>query len=96
MTTELKELFQTSVLRVLDANRTRWGLGTSAIALRLKPLSFSVSSFSSVDEFYAAIADALQYWCDKHFAEEVDKPAHPANRVWRITAGGIEHLDQWG
>jgi hypothetical protein len=96
MTTELKELFQTSVLRVLDANRTRWGQGIAAIAIRLKPLSFSVSSFASVDEFYGAIADALQYWCDKRFAEEVGKPAHPANRVWRITSDGIGHLDQWG
>jgi hypothetical protein len=96
MTTEQKELFQTAILRVLDANRSRWGQGVVAIGLRLAQFAFSAASFASEEAFHAAIADAVQYLCDKQLAEEVPKVVGAANRVWRITPAGIDYLDEHG
>jgi len=96
MTTEQKELFQTAVLRVLDANRSRWGLGVAAVGHHLAPFGFSAASFASVESFHAAIADAVQYLCDKHLAEEVPKVVGAGNRVWRIRTEGIDYLDERG
>ena len=96
MTTEQKELFQDAVLRVLDANQTRYGLGIPAIAHLITPFGFSRAGFPSEEAFHSGIADALQYWTDKHFAEQVSRPAHRGNRVWRITPEGIDYLDERG
>ena len=93
MNPEQKELFRAAILRVLDANRTRWGLGLRALALHLGPFGFTEAQFADTDEFHAAIADALQYLCDKHLAEEALKVVSAANRAWRITTAGIDFLD---
>ena len=96
MSPELKELFQTSVLRTLDANRSRWGLGVAGIANYLPIFGLTAAKFPSMEAFHAAIADAVQYLCDKHLAEEVPKVVGAGNRVWRITPDGIDYLDERG
>lgn len=95
MNAEQIQLFRKAVLRVLDANRSRFGLGITAIGHLLLPYSFSAASFGGDAEvFRCAIADALQYFCDKGLAEEVRKEINAANRTWRVTDNGIAHLDE--
>lgn len=95
MNAESKQLFRKAILRVLDANRTRYGLGIVAIGHLLAAYSFTVATFQGdASAFHAAIADALQYFCDKGLAEEVRKEIDPANRAWRLTDKGIAHVDE--
>jgi hypothetical protein len=95
MNAEQKELFRKAILRVLDANRSRFGLGVTSIGHLLEPYSFSPASFAGDrPAFSGAIADALQYFCDKGLAEEVRKETDAANRTWRLTEKGIGHVDE--
>jgi hypothetical protein len=94
MNSEQKELFRLAMLRVFDANRTRYGLGIVAIAHHLTPFGFGAKDFKGADEFYAAIEDELQYLCDKNFAEEALKNISAENRAWRITRDGIAFVDR--
>ena len=95
MNAEQKELFRKAILRVLDGNRSRFGLGIVAIGHLLVAYSFTVATFKGdAAAFREAIADALQYLCDKGLAEEVRKETDAANRAWRLTDKGIEHLDE--
>ena len=96
MNAEAKELFRKAVLRVLDSNRSRYGLGVVAIGHQLMPFGFSARNFDSTEAFSNAIADALQYLGDKKFLEEVGKAISQENRAWRITGAGIAYLDEQG
>jgi hypothetical protein len=93
MTPERKELFRTAILRVMDANNTRWGLSIVAIGHHLGPYGFSVSSFESAEKFYEAIADELQYLEDKKLIEKVLKIVSKENQAWRISRAGIAFVD---
>lgn len=97
MNAEQKELFRLAILRVLDANRTRFGLGASAIALHLVRFGFVTANFGSEEKFRAMLADEVQYLCDKDLAEEVlEKVVSRENRCWRITTAGIAFVDERG
>jgi hypothetical protein len=82
-----KEVFRRAVLSVLDANRTRFGLGVNAIALTLSAYGFAKTADDEV-------ADALDYIAAKNLCEEVTKTISKENRAWRITSAGIAFLDQ--
>ena len=94
MTAIQKELFRKAVLRVLDSNRTRYGLGLVAIGHLLAPYAFTARDFESAQSFSNAIADALQYLGDKKFCEEVGKAISQENRAWRITEAGLAFIDE--
>lgn len=97
MNAEQKELFRKAILRVLDANRTRYGLGIVAIAHALTIYSFTIANFSGdAKAFHDAIADAIQYLTDKGFVEEAMKGISKENRAWRITDAGIAFIDEQG
>jgi hypothetical protein len=97
MNPEQTELFRLAVLRVLDANRTRYGLGVSAICLHLVRFGFVTGTFAGEEAFRSVTADALQYLCDHALAEEVlEKVMSAANRCWRITTRGIDYIDTRG
>ena len=97
MNTEQKELFRKAILHVLDANRTRYGIGIVALGHHLNIYGFNIASFDGhVDRFHAEIADALQYLDDKGLVEEALKVVSRENRAWRITAAGLAFVDERG
>jgi uncharacterized protein YlxP (DUF503 family) len=95
MNAEQTELFRKAILRVLDTNRSRFGLGVAAIGHLLAAYSFTVATFrGDAGAFREAIADALQYLDDKGLTEEVRRETDAANRAWRLTNKGIAHVDE--
>lgn len=97
MTPEQKENFRLAILRVLDANRTRFGLGIVAIGHALRIFAFTAANFGGdMKAMYDAIADELQYLGDKGLIEEALKVISKDNRSWRITDKGIGYIDERG
>lgn len=96
MNAEQKELFHLAVLRVLDANRTRYGLTATTIGFHLAQFGFTPGNGGGAEKFAERIADTLEYICNKQCAEEVTKTLDAANRAWRITPTGIAHIDERG
>ncbi|HEY4414482.1 MAG TPA: hypothetical protein VGO57_02225 [Verrucomicrobiae bacterium] len=95
MNSQEKELFRLALLRVLDSNRTRYGLGVVAIAHALRLFSFTAANFSGdAKQFHDAIADEIQYLTDKGLIEEAMKAISPENRAWRIASEGIALVDK--
>ena len=94
MNAEQKELFRKAILRVLDEQRTRYGLGIVALGFHVRKFGFSAANFESDKEFHDAFADALQYLDDKHLVEEALKSVSKENRAWRITGTGIAFVDE--
>lgn len=89
MTPAQQELFDLAILRVLDANRTRFGLGADAIRHLLAQFGFPAPAPD-------LILDRIDYLVRKELAEEVLKVANQSNRAWRITTAGINHVDERG
>lgn len=97
MDTEQKELFRLAILRTLDRNRTRYGLGQVAIAHAIRIDGFTAANFGGdAAAFSSAIADEVQYLSDKGLAEEALKVISRENRSWRITEKGIALIDAQG
>jgi hypothetical protein len=86
---ETQELFDLALLRVLDANRTRFGLGATAIGHLLAPFGFKHPAPD-------LLLDRIDYLAGKGLIEEVLKGIDAANRAWRITPAGIDYMDQHG
>jgi hypothetical protein len=93
MNAEQTEQFRKDILGVLDANRTRYGLGIVTIAYHLIPLGFTAKIFGGADKLHAALADELQYLTDKGFVEEAGKQISRENRAWRLTESGFRFVD---
>jgi hypothetical protein len=89
MSSQQQELFRLALLRVFDANRTRFGLGIEAVR-------HLAGLFGFVFPDREATAEAIDYLAGKQFLEEVAKRISPENRAWRITAAGIAFLDERG
>jgi hypothetical protein len=79
------ELFGGAVLKVLDANNTRFGLSMQAVRLLVRPFGFNRSE--------AETTDALEYLADKGLVEESAKVLVKINRSWKITDEGRQYLD---
>lgn len=82
-----QELFDKALLSVLDANRTRFGLGLRAIGHQMAPFGFPAPKEDLV-------ADRIDYLVRKDLVEEVTKNVHAANRAWRLTPAGFDFVDQ--
>lgn len=87
MTNEQRELFRQAILRVLDSNNTRFGLGVSAVQHSTVLFGFPSPKASDVSA-------ELQYLADKNLIVECLKGISPENRAWRITAAGRDYLAQ--
>lgn len=87
MSPEIKAQLNEAVLRVLDSNRTRFGLQSGAVRIHVRALGFPTVSEEE-------ILDSIGYWEAKGHAEEVLKTANKAVRAWRITSAGIAYLDE--
>lgn len=83
-----QELLDLAILRVLEANRTRFGLTPVAITHLLPQFGFKIEP--------AQAEERLGYLTDKGMAEEALKVINKANRAWRITTAGIDYVDQRG
>jgi DNA-binding PadR family transcriptional regulator len=89
MTPAQQQMLDTAILRLLDEQRTRLGLGIEALDLQLARFGFSGAKPEE-------IVERLDYLERKELIEEVRKEVHRANRSWRITGRGIDHLDHEG
>lgn len=96
MNPEGKELLRLAILRVLDANRTRFGLGVVAIAHLLSEFSFTANNFGGHEQFHVAVGEAVEYLADKGLIEEALKVISKENRAWRISRDGIAFVDERG
>jgi hypothetical protein len=79
-----RELFRIALLRVLDANETRWGLAALALAVHVGQYGFTPEKNDVERE--------MQYLQDKGFADVPSKAVSPENKTWRITATGRDFL----
>ena len=75
-----RELFARAVLKVLDANNTRFGLMAAALRLLVRQFGF--------DPTEGEVKDLLEYLTDKGLVSEVAKVLGKANRAWKITDEG--------
>lgn len=82
-----QELLDLAILRVLDGNRTRYGLNAAAIGHLLAQFGFTAVKAD-------VLLDRLDYLTGKSLVEEVLKQIDRANRAWRISEAGIAHVDQ--
>jgi hypothetical protein len=82
------ELFRDALLRSLKAARSAgMNLFTLEMALRL-------TGFSTLVRW--EVEEQIQYFMDKGFIVEVPKSHSPANRIWRLTAAGMDDLEKRG
>jgi len=87
MNAEQRELFRLALLRVLDANHTRYGLGVAALCHLAGLFGFRAAPTDDV-------ADDMEYLKGKGVVEEVFKRVSRENRAWRITQQGVAYLDE--
>jgi len=96
MKPEEKELFRAALLRVMDANRTRFGMTSVALAFHLASFGFTPAVCGGEQKFHELVLDEIGYLADKGMLEEVTKTLSRENRAWRITAAGIAFVDERG
>jgi hypothetical protein len=82
------ELFRDALLRALKAARSI-GLSVSTLEIALR-----IAGFRHVDA--ADIEAELQYFADKGFVIEVPKSHSMSDKIWRITACGVDDLERRG
>lgn len=87
MNAEQKEILRDTILRSF---RTMRG------AMRLTTLAVIVKSCGFKDFENADLEEDIQYFVDKGFLAEVAKSHSMANKLWRITAAGIDDLEGRG
>jgi hypothetical protein len=82
------ELFRDALLRALKAARsTGFSLSNLEIALRVSGFRYFTT---------AELEGELQYFADKGFIAENRKSHTVSNRIWRITAAGVDDLEGRG
>jgi hypothetical protein len=83
-----REVLQKAILRVLDANHTRFGLDLDAVTLWVSNEGFPRLKSDEVER-------ELEYLAEKRIcAGNGPKALEPANRVWKLTAAGRDFLSQ--
>jgi hypothetical protein len=83
-----RELLQISICKVLDANRSRFGMPLDAITLH------TASSWGFPKVKREDVEAELDYLVAKGLVEVVSKTLEPANRAWRLTASGRDYLSE--
>ena len=84
-----RELLQQAILRVLDANHTRFGLGLDALTLHVSAYGFATVTRETVEI-------ELEYLEGKGLVELAAKVLEPANRAWKRTSAGRDFLSERG
>ncbi len=85
-----KEILHSALLKIMDANRTRFGLQAATLLLQLR----GEAIIANPDE----IVQALDYLGSRTppLVEETRPEINRENRAWKITAEGIRYVDQHG
>lgn len=89
MITQNDELLQIAILRVLDANGTKFGLAAEAIKLHVGPLGFQ-------DVTKEKVETELEYLQGSGLVEVPPKIVNPNLRTWKRTAAGRNYLAERG
>lgn len=82
------ELFRDALLRALKAARAG-GFSLSNLEIALRASGFRGFTLQELE-------GELRYFADKGFVVENKKSHSVANRIWRITAAGIDDLEARG
>lgn len=82
-----REILRNSLLKILDGNRARYGLGVMALQGNLVAFAFP-----NVPE--PELLDDVGYLVSKGLVEEVPRQVNRENRTWRITQAGIAYVDE--
>jgi hypothetical protein len=82
------EIFRETVLRAFKASG---GCGLSLMTLDATLRACGFKRFSAEDA-----ETEVQYFLDKGFVAEVPKSHSVGNRIWRITAAGVDDLESRG
>lgn len=90
MNAEQQENLRLAILRVMDSNRTRFGLTVPAITTMLVQYGCTPTRDQVLDE--------MDYFekPSRQFVEEVLKSVSKENRAWRLSDAGRAHLDKLG
>lgn len=87
MKAEQEQLFRDTILRVTRAFPRGMNIDSLDISLR-------AAGFRNFERQELELH--LQYLQDKNFLALADKAHTPANRLWRVTAAGIDYLAESG
>lgn len=86
LSAEQLELFRHAILKVLDANNTRFGLTVPAVVHMLPMFGFAGAEPERVHT-------EVEYLERKGLLTEVLKVVSRENRAWRISQAGVAFLD---
>jgi hypothetical protein len=87
VTPQDREQLRLSLLRFLDANPTRYGLGTELLLQMARNEGRPALTKAEVEA-------ELLYLADKDYAMEALKGVSPENKAWRLTATGRDFYAQ--
>ena len=88
MNAEQLELFRDLLLRSLKASRS---VGLTLTSLDVSLHAMGCRHFTKED-----LEDELQYFVSKELVEEVVKTHSVGNKLWRLTAAGVDDLEKRG
>ena len=88
MNAQQREIFRDTILRAFKASS---GCGLSVVTLDVTLRSCGFRKFD-----YEEVEAEVRYLMDKGLVAEVPKSHSPANRLWRITAEGVDDLEKRG
>jgi hypothetical protein len=88
MNEQQHEIFRETVLR---AFKSAQGCGLSLVTLDVTLRTCGFKRFEP-----EAVEMEVQYFIDKGFVAEVAKSHSLGNRIWRITAAGVDDLEKRG
>jgi hypothetical protein len=85
-----KEILHGALLKIMDANRTRFGLQAATLMLQLR----GEAIIAGKDE----VIQALDYLGSRTppLVQETRPEIDRENRAWIITGGGIRYVDEHG
>ena len=82
------EVFRDTVLRAFKASRS-CGMNLETLEVTLRACGFANVTKEQLEA-------ETQYFADKGFLVDVAKSHSMANRIWRITAAGVDDLERRG
>ena len=85
-----KEILHAALLKIMDANRTRFGLQALSLSLHLR----GAAIIAGKEE----VVQALDYLGSRTppLGEETHPEIDRENRAWKITEAGIRYADEHG
>jgi len=88
MNAQQQEVFRETVLRAFQA-AAGCGLCLTTLDVTLRACGFKGFAAGEIEA-------VVQYFMDKGFVAEVPKSHSLGNRIWRITAAGVDDLERRG